>query len=341
MSNQVTLFENGAIAVPAYLKRELDESTRSLLGNNDGKRISIEGGVFRMLVGGKEIAKVDDRSMNMIIVRNAATNNRSYYKAGYVPGQKATAPDCWSEDAVSPSNRVKEPQSTACATCPQNIKGSGTNGESRACRYFRRTAVMLDNDIGGDIYSLTLSAQSIFGDDPAKMGFQQFARYLAGFGLNVNSVVAKLKFDTDVGTPKLMFTPSRPLTEDEYNKVLAAVEHPDTLRAVSQNPAELDGAVVAAKPAIQYEDAQPAAPAVTTESIIAELKPTPAATVTTKPVLQAKPAAKAAGFNVVKQAEVIPEPTVRTTATVAELVTPAASETNVADILSEWGDTDD
>lgn len=335
MSNQVTLFENGALTIPAYLKREVDESTRSLMGNFDGKRISLEGGVFRMLVGGKEVAKVDDRSMNMIIVRNAATNNRSFYKNGYVPGQKATAPDCWSDDAVSPSDRVKEPQSTACATCPQNIKGSGANGESRACRYFRRTAVMLDNDIGGDIYALTLSSQSIFGDDPAKMGFQQFARYLVGFGLNVNAVVAKLKFDTDVGTPKLMFTPVRPLTEAEYDKVLAAVEHPDTLKAISQNPAEIDGAVVPEKPEIKY-DTQVEQPAKPVE------QPKPAAPVAAKPALQPKQALqpKPTGFAVQKTAEVIPEPTVRPSATVAEIVAPA-TDMNVADILADWSDTDD
>jgi len=330
MSNQVALFEGGSLTIPAYLRGELDASTKSLMGNFDGKRISIEGGVFRMIVGGKEVAKNDERSMNVVILRNAETNNRQYYKGEFVPGQKAQAPDCWSDDTITPSSKVKEPQGTHCATCPQNIKGSGSSSDRRACRFFRRTAVMLENDIGGDIYAMTISAQSIFGDDPNKMGFQQYGRFLGGFQLNVNAVVTKLKFDTDASTPKLIFTAARALTEDEYARVKAAVDHKDTLNAISMNPGEID--VAASQPASPYE--QPAAPAP---------KPAPApAPVAAKPVMTPKPAMKAAsGFSVEKAAaEVIPEPTVRTAATVQELVG-SAGTVDVKGVLDEWADSDD
>ena len=55
MSNDVTLFKNG---VPDYLRNApLDDVTKSFLsGGGGGKRISIRGGVFRLVVDGKEIA---------------------------------------------------------------------------------------------------------------------------------------------------------------------------------------------------------------------------------------------------------------------------------------------
>ena len=57
MSN-MTLFSNGAV-VPAYLQDAQDDITDSLAGsNNQYKRISIKGGVWRMMINGKEISKI-------------------------------------------------------------------------------------------------------------------------------------------------------------------------------------------------------------------------------------------------------------------------------------------
>ena len=50
--------------VPDYLKEvELDDLTKSLSGNTGLKRISIRGGVFRLMVNGEEIAKNENRSI--------------------------------------------------------------------------------------------------------------------------------------------------------------------------------------------------------------------------------------------------------------------------------------
>jgi hypothetical protein len=60
--SEVTLFQQ---EVPAYLKRAgMDDLTKSLAGNTGLKRISIRGGVFRMMVNGEEIAKNEGRAMN-------------------------------------------------------------------------------------------------------------------------------------------------------------------------------------------------------------------------------------------------------------------------------------
>ena len=63
--NQMTLFANGA-SVPAYL-REAEDDVTDLLAGNGGqyKRISIKGGVWRMIVNGKEVAKNEERAMKI------------------------------------------------------------------------------------------------------------------------------------------------------------------------------------------------------------------------------------------------------------------------------------
>ena len=58
MANDLSLLGGN---LPAHLQGQLDETTKALMGSSGGgtsiKRISIRGSVFRMLDGGKEIAK--------------------------------------------------------------------------------------------------------------------------------------------------------------------------------------------------------------------------------------------------------------------------------------------
>lgn len=249
MSTEVSIFGAGS-AVPAHIaKRELNTNTLALAGNaSTGKRISIEGGVFRMIVGGKEVAKSKDRDMNIIIVRTAPSNSRTYYDPAvpYVRGQ-AQPPTCSSVDGVKPDARVKAPQANSCDKCPQNIAGSG-NGESRACRYSRRLAVVLEGDIDGDVYQLQLPATSIFGRGVGtnNLPLEAYARMLASNRVNVDSVVTKMEFDTDASTPKLTFSPARFLTPEE----LEAVERQGTTTeaevAIGTTPYALDAGTATA-----------------------------------------------------------------------------------------------
>lgn len=319
--SEIQLFKSGNIAIPAHLKGQLDDTTKSLMGGGNSKRISIKGGVFRMMVGGKEVAQNTDRSMNVIIVRAAEFNSRNYYAEKYdANSDKAVAPTCYSDDSVIPHPSAKTPQSDKCATCPQNIKGSNDNGEGRACRYSRRLAVVLENDPGGDVYGISLPGQSIFSNEPKKMGLQQYAKFLGGHGINVNAVVTELRFDTDVATPKLMFSANRPLTEGEYATVLEQRETPAALEAVTMTVAQLD------TPATKQEVSPTPPPAVAAPA------PAPAPA----PVAQkaaSKPVPKQSGFQVVKEEPAVEEPTLRPS------TKPAAA--NVQSILADWADDAD
>lgn len=240
MSNEMTLFEGG---VPSYIKGiEGDETTKALMGGGStAKRISIRGGIFRMVVGGKEVAKNEARTMDVVIVKAAEHVARQYYAGTYNPDSAGEAPDCWSSDGRKPDAGVEKPQGASCATCPQNIAGSG-QGKSRACRFQQRLAVVMAGDLEGDVYQLALPATSIFGDaQGTKMPLHAYGRYLAGHGIPVTAVVTEMKFDTDVETPKLTFRPKRPLDEAEYNTCKAQGGTPEALSAVSIVVAKRDG----------------------------------------------------------------------------------------------------
>jgi len=220
MSNELSMLDKG---LPAHLKvAELDDTTKALMGDTGGgsKRISIEGGVWRMLINGKEVALREERSLNVVIVAASSKVSRTYYAGVYKKGEK-TPPDCWSANGDFPDNSVAEPQSKSCATCPQNIKGSG-QGDSRACRYSQRIAVVLDNDIGGEVYQLTLPATSIFGEGEAgKWPLQMYAKMIGAKGVPITAVVTEMRFDTASSTPKITFKPVRFL---ESNEIAVAIE---------------------------------------------------------------------------------------------------------------------
>ena len=204
--------------LPAFAKSaELSSLAKSLAGGVgvSQKRISTKGGVFRLIAGGKEVAAIDDRHLDVVIVQAAPKISRTYYAGTYEEGANS-APTCWSADGDLPDASIDEPQSASCANCPQNAKGSGL-GDSRACRFSQRLAVVLANDMEGDVMQLTLAATSIFGkEDGDKRPLQAYARYLAAQSINPETLVTRMRFDTKAAVPKLFFQPMRWLSDDEY-----------------------------------------------------------------------------------------------------------------------------
>ena len=228
--------------LPAHLRTaEMDETTKALMGGGGGsKRISIEGGVWRMMVNGKEVAQNEDRAMNVVVVAAAPKVSRIFYAGTYKKGVIAP-PDCWSADGEVPDAKANAPQSKSCATCPQNIKGSG-QGDSRACRFQRRLAVVLENDIGGDVYQLTLPSTSIFGaGENGKWPLETYAKMVASKGAPITSVVTEMRFDTASSTPKLTFKPTRYLDTDEFTLAIAQGKTPSATSAITMTVAQMDG----------------------------------------------------------------------------------------------------
>lgn len=243
MSN-ITLFSSSN--APAFARNNaLSETALALTGGGTGtstKRISIKGGVFRLVAGGKEVAAIDDRHLDVIIVKAAAKVSRIFYAKAY-DSENITGPDCWSNDGEKPDATAQNKQSQTCISCPQNQAGSG-QGNSRACRYQQRLAVVLESNPNGDVLQLTLPATSVFGkEDGDKRPLQAYARHLALSNPPVNpeQIVTRMRFDTKAESPKLFFQPLRWLTEDEYAVVQEQATSTDASRAVVMTVAQADG----------------------------------------------------------------------------------------------------
>lgn len=229
MSTTLAIFKNG---LPSFLRGvELDETTKALAGGGGGKRISIKGGVFRMIANGEEVATNEDRAMNIVIVKASPTVSRTYYEGQYREGE-TIGPVCWSADGVRPAAEAPKKQCATCQGCPKDVKGSG-QGDTKACRFNQKLAVVLEGDTGGDVYELSLPATSIFGKaDGDRMPLKAYAQHLASHNVPVTAVVTEMRFDTKSPVPKLFFKPVRVLTNEEWEVCREQAETPDALEAV-------------------------------------------------------------------------------------------------------------
>jgi hypothetical protein len=308
MSN-LELFKGNAL-VNSDLFKSLMDLNKTLAGGSgqSGRRISLRGGKFRMMVDGEQVALNKTGTLNMVIV-NAAGVARTYY-AGTYESDNPTPPKCWSHDTRTPAVEVPEDQREAprCADCPMNVKGSG-QGESRACRFSQRLAVVLDGELD-TVYQLQVPAASLFGDAKGNdMGLQAYIKFLSAHNTPAIAVMTEVRFDDDSESPKLFFKPLRPLDEEELRTVLGARESDEAKKAITLTVAQTDGSK-AEKPKAE----KPAAK---------------------KPAAEKPKAEK----SVAKADEDVGEPEVKRTK--AEAAPPAPTADKLADVLSGWDDGDD
>jgi len=327
MSN-ITLFQSGPLAIPDFLRNATDDVTKSLVGNGGGKSISIKGGVWRMIVDGEEVARNEERGMKVIVVAANPNVNRTYHDQQYQEGVDIP-PKCWSNDGKQPDAEVPPEgrQAASCATCPQNVSGSGANG-SRACRFSRRLAVVLENDLQGGVYRIQLPAKSLFGKpNNGKMPLDAYAKFLHGHGVPITGVVTEMRFDTSEAVPVVHFNATRPLSEPEWYAVKDLGLSPEATAAVEFKitPRKKDGE--APVESAQYQEPAPR-PAPRAQAPVAAPAPAP---------WQDEPEPAAAAP--------VPEPTRRPRKTAevppAAAPAPAAVPGTVNDILNRWGSDDE
>jgi len=201
------------------------------------KRISIRNRQFEGL------PETVEESVNVVVV-GIAYMSRMYYADAYDP-DKIALPTCWSSDTETPAADVpvEQKQAGRCLDCVNNIKGSG-HGQSRACKFVQRLAVVVEGDLE-TVYQLQLSSPSIFGDAVgANMPLKAYARYLEAQNTPIVAVVTKIFFDPNSDLPKLFFRPIRPLEEQEYETIQTMMKHPDTTKAITLNVVPLEDAGV-------------------------------------------------------------------------------------------------
>ena len=270
MSNISIFQQQNSVAT----NREVSELTKALADSGGGtsRRITMSKGVFRRIVNGKEAGKVKDGFLIVIVINALPKVSRQFYATAFDPDAAPTLPDCWSNQGDVPDAKAANPQATSCATCPQNIDGSGTNGKGRACRFNRRVAVLLENDMSGDIYQFNIPAKSLFGKGVGNTHpFESYIKFLPANGESIDRIITQIAFDENETADVLKFTPVRHLTDEEIDVVEAAQATQESKRVIQLTVAQQDG-VVKLPPAVKAAPEAEAEPEAVDEPVVKRAK---------------------------------------------------------------------
>jgi hypothetical protein len=227
-----------------FVRRESRRMDRMGGGGNTMRRIKLSNGRdFTRVINGEQIGKPIDKQLNVIIVDWLAEPSRKFYAGIYDKDAKGVTPDCWSNIGDKPETTSKNPQSRTCMECPQNIKGSGTNGKGKACRYERRIAVLVAGDPSGDVYQMSIPAASLFSaNDGNVYGFEGYKKFLLANNEALDTVITTIIYDTSAPTVKVGFKPFSRLKPDQVLLVDAAQNDPATERYIKLSVATVDAA---------------------------------------------------------------------------------------------------
>lgn len=257
MSN-IQLFEQ---ELPDFLQQAgVSELTRALAGKSGVKRLVPKNGIWTKVVSGESMGKIKG-DLNVIIANAAPRVGRIFYAKAWTPDAEPTAPDCFSNDGKVPDAKAANPQASNCDNCPQNIKGSG-QGQSKACRYSRRLAVLLEDDFGtsleGEVYQINLASKSLFGDGVGSNThtFENYSKYLSNNGKSIDYMVTRISFNENNDNQSVLFSPARYINKREYDVVQRVANTEQVKALVVMTPAQADGAKqpALAAPAQQAEE---------------------------------------------------------------------------------------
>ena len=241
--SDVTIFQNKSVATDG--SNELSDLAKSFLtttSSNQSRRIQTNtNGTFKKIINGEQIGGAVRGEFKAVIIGALPKVSRIFYKSKFDPSKEATLPNCWSNLGDKPEEASSDKQSANCATCPQNIKGSGEN-DSRACKYQRRVSLLLENEFRGEVYQFNIPAKSLFGKgDKNVHPFESYIKYVISNNESPDRVVTKIAFDPDADTMELNFTAERILNQDEIQVVKAAQQRPETERYTKITVAQTDG----------------------------------------------------------------------------------------------------
>jgi hypothetical protein len=197
-------------------------------------------------------------SIEIVVLKASPVLSKVWYEKGYAEGSDA-APDCFSNNGVTPDPASSKKQSVSCAGCPMNVFGGakradGTFGKGKACSDSKRLAVVPLGDIPNEMYGgpmlLRVPASSLgdvatYGDGLKKMGFHPFA------------VGTRVSFVPTEAYPKFVFAPIRALTDPEIEQVLALRNDVRTDRILQTENSPAAPAQADLPPPMQFEQTAP------------------------------------------------------------------------------------
>jgi hypothetical protein len=179
-------------------------------------------------------------NIEVVIVKSRENLSNNFY-VKYNQNEQHKAPDCWSSDGQVPDQRVPEAtkQNPICEGCPQKKMGSAITAAgdaTKACRDIRKIAVipimhLLDrkfDEYGGPML-FTITPTSL-------KNYAEYLDRIKAMGHKSFSVVTRMRFDPNVKFQKIVFSPYRALSDEEFELSKEMRKDPRTARVLDEEP---------------------------------------------------------------------------------------------------------
>lgn len=195
-------------------------------------------------------------SIEVVILKASKSISKIWYEAGYVEGSSA-APDCFSNNGVTPDPTSAKKQSESCAMCPHNQWGSRVTPagkQGKACSDSKRTAVAPVADINNEMFggpmllrvpAASLQDLAMYGQKMQQMGYPYYA------------VATRIQFDPAESFPKFKISAIRPLNDAEADLVLSLRDGHQVERILSESEFATPGVSEAQTPSPEQVFEQP------------------------------------------------------------------------------------
>lgn len=215
--------------LPAYLQN-LQAANNDLLGGlpmgSAPATIALNGTRFIVREGGNETT-LNQLELQAVIMKSKPNVDKIWYATKFVPGQEAQKPDCSSSNGQTPDAGCPLPQATACAGCPQNVFGTGTDAsgnptKGKACQDSKSLALFAN----GKVYRMKIPAMSL-------KNLGAYARLLQTNNLPAEAVITTIGFDPAFSFPVLTFTFGGVLDGAQYAKLQSRMGEAEEVLGVS------------------------------------------------------------------------------------------------------------
>lgn len=229
MTNIVAFEDN--VSLPSYLTPSVSTGVANNLGDfgtGGYPVLSIKGSRWSLKRGGETtmITKPDSTepigSLEVLVLGvGPAGNNFSkvWYATKYVEGSDE-APDCTSDDGITPNPDSPNKQSEKCAICVHNQWGAvitDAGKKAKGCQDSKRLAVGAPGAVK-DAMLLRVPAASL-------KPLREFGQYLSKRGVKDSfAVIAKIGFDYTVSHPLLTFKPLGWVSEADYRDAVETAQ---------------------------------------------------------------------------------------------------------------------
>ena len=272
MSGDLALFSG----MPAALLNAAGGANAALgdgISGGSVNRLSLKGQKFRIIEGGQEVDLIREDTISVVLLAAQPKYSRVFYLKPFDEDDAKARPDCYSNDGELPAKDSPKIQSTSCATCPQNQKGSAKQGEGKACAYKKRLIIargdqFADPEAPLKPYIFDVNGMSMFGEGkPTENLFSLggYARWLAQprppqlpNGVNMLTLVTRVVMQEEKSVPCVLFGPMQNpdrriawLPTEQARRSLMADQDPEVLRLLAMSAVNLADAEGGTTPTTQ------------------------------------------------------------------------------------------